>query len=308
MRFIILILGSFLLTGCTVIELTADLIKKIDRSGEARQTSSGARYKVGDPYQVNNVWYYPERNLNYDETGIASWYGDKFAGKATANGEIFNPDLVSAAHKTLPMPSVVRVTNLENGRSLVVRVNDRGPFISTRIIDLSEEAARLLGFRRNGLARVRVQILAEESLRLEREAKRGNFPLLGSQSAVPKPETTAAVVPSVSLSTNATKKKPAETVSSIDLISSNRVTDVIELHPVDTDIYIQVGTFDELGNAEVVLKRVRPIGRTDISSFDDDGRLIHRVRIGPFSDIHNADEALHQVMDNGYRGAKIILD
>ncbi len=142
-------------------------------------------YKIGNPYEIFGVWYYPERDLNYDETGIASWYGPADAGKPTANGEIFDPELISAAHKTLPLPSVVRMTNLENGRSIAVRVNDRGPFVAGRIIDLSEEGARVLGFRDNGIARVRVQLLVEESLRLEREAKNGNFPML---SELEKPE------------------------------------------------------------------------------------------------------------------------
>ena len=137
------------------------------------------RYKVGNPYKVAGIWYYPERNLTYDETGIGSWYGDEFAGKLTANGEIFDPELVTAAHKTLPMPSVVRVTNLDNGKSLVVRINDRGPFVAGRIIDLSREAARRIGYKDNGLARVRVQVLAEQSLRLEKLAKNGEFPSVG---------------------------------------------------------------------------------------------------------------------------------
>ena len=120
-----------------------------------------------------------ERNLKYDETGVGSWYGDEFAGRLAANGEIFDPNKVSTAHKTLPMPSVVRVTNLDNGKSLVVRVNDRGPFVSGRIIDLSREAARLIGYKDSGIAKVRVQILAEQSLQLERLARNGEFPESG---------------------------------------------------------------------------------------------------------------------------------
>ena len=99
------------------------------------------RYKIGNPYEIKNIWYYPKRDLTYEETGIASWYGKEFHGKLTANGEIFNKDIISAAHKTLPMPSMVRVTNLDNGNVLNVRINDRGPYIHGRIIDLSEKAA-----------------------------------------------------------------------------------------------------------------------------------------------------------------------
>ena len=121
-------------------------------------------YKVGKPYQVAGQWYYPRVDYAYREKGLASWYGPNFHGKPTANGEIFDMNKVSAAHKTLPLPSVVRVTNLENGRSLVVRVNDRGPFIRGRIIDVSKKAAELLGFTEQGTALVEVQLVVESSL------------------------------------------------------------------------------------------------------------------------------------------------
>jgi rare lipoprotein A len=113
--------------------------------------------KIGKPYQVFGVTYYPADDRGYDRTGIASWYGPTFHEKATANGEIYNQNDVTAAHKTLPMPSWVEVTNLDNGKSLVVRINDRGPFVDGRIIDLSRRSAELLGVDRPGLARVRVK-------------------------------------------------------------------------------------------------------------------------------------------------------
>ena len=175
--------AALLLYGCTTAELAIDMVKKTQKKKQvekpAVQLEEGTvvaepRYKIGDPYTVGGVWYYPERNLTYDETGIGSWYGDEFAGRLTANGEIFDPEQITAAHKTLPMPSVVRVTNLDNGKSLVVRVNDRGPFVPGRIIDLSRESARLLGFKELGIAKVRVQLLAEQSLRLEDLAKRAS--------------------------------------------------------------------------------------------------------------------------------------
>ena len=131
--------------GLFVMELAIDIYKKQNVDAAEATVVATPRYKVGNPYKVAGIWYYPERDLTYDETGIGSWYGDEFAGKLTANGEIFDPELVTAAHKTLPMPSVVRVTNLDNGKSLVVRVNDRGPFVAGRIIDLSREAARRIG-------------------------------------------------------------------------------------------------------------------------------------------------------------------
>ena len=108
--------------------------------------SAHAGYKVGNPYQIGNIWYYPREQPDYDETGIASWYGPTFYGKHTANGEMYDGNALTAAHRTLPMPVNVRVTNLDNGKSMVVRVNDRGPYAKGRIIDLSRHAAELLGF------------------------------------------------------------------------------------------------------------------------------------------------------------------
>ena len=111
------------------------------------------------PYKVGGVWYTPKDDPRYDEQGTASWYGGKHHGRPTANGERFDKDAVSAAHKTLPIPSVVEVTNLANGKRLKVRINDRGPFVAGRIIDLSQEAARRLGFEGQGVTKVRVRAI-----------------------------------------------------------------------------------------------------------------------------------------------------
>ncbi len=129
-------------------------------------------YRI-DPYQVKGVWYTPRADYNYDETGTASWYGPGFDQQATADGEIYDMNQLSAAHKTLPLPSVVQVTNLQNGRALRLRVNDRGPFVDGRIIDLSRRAAQLLGFESSGTAAVRVKILKDESIQVAEAAMRG---------------------------------------------------------------------------------------------------------------------------------------
>jgi rare lipoprotein A len=117
----------------------------------------GGRRHLGGPYKIAGRWYSPKEDPNYDKVGLASWYGDDFHGRMTANGEIFDSAALSAAHPTLPLPTYVRVTNLDNGASVIVRVNDRGPFSRDRLIDVSERTAELLGFRRSGTARVRVQ-------------------------------------------------------------------------------------------------------------------------------------------------------
>src|ERR1700719_1732809 len=124
----------------------------------------GGTYRVGKPYTVAGRVYVPEEDVNYREEGMASWYGDDFHGRLTANGEIFDMASLSAAHPTLPMPCYVRVTNLSNGKSLIVRVNDRGPYHGNRVMDVSSRAAELLEFKNNGLARVRVEYVARAPL------------------------------------------------------------------------------------------------------------------------------------------------
>jgi len=117
----------------------------------------GGIYKVGKPYQVAGRWYVPRKVTHYDRTGIASWYGAAFHGRRTANGEIYDMNALTAGHPTLPLPSYAYVTNLNNGRTILVRINDRGPYVNNRLIDLSRRSAAELGYTRHGLARVRVR-------------------------------------------------------------------------------------------------------------------------------------------------------
>jgi rare lipoprotein A len=139
----------------------------------------GGTYRVGKPYMVAGRTYSPEENSAYSAEGIASWYGDDFHGRRTANGEVYDMQSISAAHPTLPIPSYARVTNLSNQRSIIVRVNDRGPYHAGRLIDLSAKTARLLGFQDHGTARVRVEYVGRASLagsddtRLEATLRRG---------------------------------------------------------------------------------------------------------------------------------------
>src|SRR5229473_4408903 len=121
-------------------------------------------YRVGKPYTVAGRIYVPEEDTNYRQEGMASWYGDDFHGRQTANGEVFDMESLTAAHPTLPMPCYARVTNLSNGKSLIVRVNDRGPYHGNRLIDVSNKAAELLEFKGNGVARVRVEYVARAPL------------------------------------------------------------------------------------------------------------------------------------------------
>lgn len=166
--------AAIVLGGCAETTLAVHTAKQLGRSEDKAQ----GIYKVGDPYQINGVWYYPAEDYGYSETGIASFYGGEgqgvnFHGRNTANGEVYDMNALTAAHQTLPLPSLVRVTNLENGRSVVLRVNDRGPFVRGRIIDVSRRSAQLLGFESQGIARVRVEILADDSRTLKAAMLRG---------------------------------------------------------------------------------------------------------------------------------------
>ena len=304
------------LSACGAAELAIDLAKKAQNRKEKEEiaaspiaTKASPRYKIGDPYQVAGIWYYPERNLQYDETGVGSWYGDEFAGRLTANGEIFDPAKVSAAHKTLPMPSVVRVTNLDNGKSLVVRINDRGPFVSGRIIDLSREAARLIGYKDSGIARVRVQVLTEQSLKLERLAKQGQFPESDFQEAVP--ESTAVSKPDVKLTARTTRAQPVKRApgqSALELLSRNRVGEVIQTSPVTTEIWVQIGAFHSKQNAEAVLARVSEFGQGQVTPTLRNGQTLYRSRLGPVQQVELADKLLADVLKMGFNGARIVVD
>jgi rare lipoprotein A len=156
-------------------------------------------YRVGNPYEIKGVWYYPAVDYNYDSTGTASWYGEQFEGRLTANGEIFDLNQLTAAHTTLPMPSIVQVTNLENGRALQLRVNDRGPFVGGRLIDVSRRAAQLLGFEMRGTTLVRVKVLKEESIAAAEEAMHGRGQIMVAEAypspPIPPPVESATAAP-----------------------------------------------------------------------------------------------------------------
>lgn len=187
------------LTGCAETELAMHYAKKLPIPGWGSGSSGNVGgYKIGKPYVINGVVYRPREDFHLDETGVASWYGPGFHGRSTANGERYDQYAMTAAHRTLQMPALVKVTNLENGRTAVLRVNDRGPFKKGRIIDVSKAAADKLGFIGNGTARVRVQVLTEESMKLAAAAKAGqNTTLMADNMIRGGVRTASASLPSV---------------------------------------------------------------------------------------------------------------
>lgn len=163
-HFVPALTACLLLAGCTDNGF-------LFRSFGGYSSDSKATYKIGESYQIKGKWYTPKEDYSYHEKGVASWYQEE-NGKLTANGEKYDENIMSASHKTLPLPSMVRITNLENGNVAIVRVNDRGPFVNNRLIDVSQKAAEQLEFNMTGTTLVKVEILPDESKRLKAEILR----------------------------------------------------------------------------------------------------------------------------------------
>lgn len=285
-------------------------------------------YKVGKPYQIGGVWYYPSEDYTYDETGIGSWYGPGFHTKVTANGEVYDENELTAAHRTLPMPSLVRVTNLDNGRSVVVRINDRGPYANGRVIDMSRRGAQLLGYEQTGTAKLRVQILAEESRQIAAAARAGTpAPILaetegqapkaaprsrievaglGNGPTAPLPPATkgggvvgtAEIAPPVTVAGSMVEGRfvPAPVVAELPVRRAGQ-------------IYVQVGAFGNAENLARARARLSSIGQqAQVSAASFGAQKLQRVRVGPMESVEKADGVLAQVIQAGLTDAKIVVD
>ncbi|MDQ1192910.1 rare lipoprotein A [Brevundimonas vesicularis] len=226
------------------------------------------------PYQVRGRWYTPKEQPDYEEVGMASWYGDAFNGRPTSTGERFDMHALTAAHKTLPLPGLVEVTNLENGRRLVVRINDRGPFVDSRIIDLSREAASELGMLSQGVGRVRVRYLG-------RAPQQGGGTLL--RASAPTPRGAVPASPPVSPPVSAPVIAPAPVV-------------VAEV----TTFWVQAGSFSDQVEAGRIADSLSGWVRADRGA----GRF--NVVVGPWDSANAAEAARQSVVARGYAGALLI--
>jgi rare lipoprotein A len=271
--------------------------------GGAGAPTSGPTYKVGQPYEISGNWYYPKEDYSYDETGIASWYGQDFHDHMTANGEIFNKNELTAAHKTLPLPTLARVTNLDNGRSIVVRINDRGPFSGARIIDVSQRAAQLLGFEQNGTAKVRVQVLADESKAIA-DAMRHYGTNTQVASAEPSPAAGPAAVETKTL-------EPIQTTPAIhqQLLETKPVAEAV-IVPVtgSHQIYVQAGAFTVPENAARLQQKLSSLGHASVVNAIVNGKQFYRVRIGPIPDVEHADAMILRVKQAGVAAPRTVVN
>lgn len=254
----------------------------------------GGTYKVGAPYKIMGQWYYPKEDYNYSEVGTASWYGEDFHAKKTANGEKYDMHALTAAHRTLPLPSIVKVTNLENGRSLVLRVNDRGPYAKNRIIDISKRGAQLLGYQTQGTAKVRVEIL-------EKESKELKAALLGQ--------------PCETVKNNAAPVKTApvaagQAVKPLQLIGAESAAahpNAVKAYPKGS-WFVQAGAYSKESAAQTLSKQLDKFGETNIYYVTVNGRQYYRVRLGPYSHKKEAEVAMAKVRNSGIYDVKIMQD
>ena len=301
------------LSSCTSVELAANLGKKAFLKKD-QSKNSRAIYKIGNPYVVDGKRYFPKKNLNYDEKGIASWYGPKFHGKLTANGEIFNQYKLTAAHKTLPIPSAVKVTNLRNNKSLILRVNDRGPFVNDRIIDLSYQSAKKLNLLEAGTGFVRVQILRPESILLEKLAKNGQFPEISDITKKTTPPISQVNFSTVSIKNIGNDKldnyKEPYKKNKIDkhIEEAKRRVQVLKINEKSYNIWIQIASFSNKKSASILKKKFNSIKNINIKKFNLKGKMFFRVRVGPFKNIDKTKEIYNFLIRSGMEGTKIFVD
>lgn len=247
--------------------------------------------KIGRPYTINGRTYYPADERDYDTLGIASWYGPQFHGKQTANGEIFDMNEVSAAHPTLPLPSYVEVTNLANGRTMLVRINDRGPFARGRIIDLSRRAAQLLGFEDKGTQQVRVRRVYP--------TRTGSRPQV-AQSA-PTPSVAPMATPPVSTDLPGDTAEVSEAAKPVAPVPTPDRGNAPGL--LGDPIYVQVAA---LGNEEAALRlafEVRRFGAALVAPADGG---LYRIKVGPFLTRDAAETVRAKMQAEGYREALVL--
>ena len=318
-RFLAAGLMGLLLAACAETQFIAHTAKRVSKGHEKTGKPAYKEiYKIGNPYNIDGVWYYPAVDYDYDETGIASWYGADFHGRRTANGGVYDMNDLTAAHRTLPLPSLVRVTNLENGRILILKVNDRGPYARGRIIDLSRRSAQLVGFLKQGTARVRVQILARESrLLAARLTGKASVATIGTPITVdrlPKPAvTTQDLPPPGGEPVPVASAKPVDGEEQAREpapgFTANAQPGVVTETPVVSSLlFVQAGAYAQFTNANRARAFLSSLGPVKVTSVLIEGRDLFRVRLGPLSTVAEADGYLDAVMGAGYTDARIIVE
>ncbi|THD54301.1 septal ring lytic transglycosylase RlpA family protein [Phenylobacterium sp.] len=323
-RWVVVLMAGASLAACST--LSPKYAVREGAQGSAARPPSNGKNGTSAPYQVGGIWYVPHDQPHYDETGIASWYGDAFQLKATADGEIFDMNQFSAAHTTLPLPSMVEVTNLDNGKKLVVRVNDRGPFVGSRIIDLSHAAARELGYDRAGTAHVRVRYV-------------GPAPLAGPDAGVLYAQ--ATLPPAIPVAGGARRPadedifadatpaapapaplvKPPEAVSVVALAALPSARPTVAESPAPAAAFhddgfhdagpaavfrIQAGAFGDQDNAKKAVAQLARAGAATIEPIERGGQTLYRVTLPGPADEAEAYALRDKVAGIGFADARVL--
>ncbi len=257
----------------------------------------GGYYKVGKPYKVLGQYYTPKEDYGYSEVGVASWYGDDFHNKRTANGETYNMRAITAAHRTLPLPSIVKVTNLENGRSIIARVNDRGPYVKNRIIDVSQKGAELLGYRNKGTAKVRVEILEKESKAIKEAmlSPTNSSTIYSDAIKYDVVDSKAGIAMKIAKAKSEMVEKRAEIDKKVDEYKVEKGV-----------FFVQVGAFADYGKAKEMADSMKRFGKVSIHEayLSKDG--VYRVRLGAYQSRNEAMKILDRVLDYGHSDVSIV--
>lgn len=314
LRLVFALCAFVFLAGCSSVPFFGD---DGSNGNKGKPGKSAGQYKVGSPYKINGVTYKPQEFDTFTETGIASWYGPGFHGKSTANGERFDTNELTAAHRVLPMPSLVRVTNLENGRSVTLRVNDRGPFAHNRVIDVSQKGAELLGFKNKGTARVRVQLMERESARLAELAKKG-ISTRGQELAHNRASGSHApglppVPPAPPIVRQASVQAPM-TLDDGSSLPGHVKGGVFYPDPVvrqeavkPTTLFVQAGSFTQEAAAKSLSTELQAFGPARVYSADVRGARYFRVRIAAKS-VPEADRIIAALKRSGYKDSIIVVE
>jgi len=268
-----------------------------------RPPPTNPHFVLGEPYQAGGALYYPRESYEAQETGLAAVYASDHAD-LTADGEAFDPSALSAAHQTLQLPAVVRLTNLENGLQVLVRINDRGPATPHRLIEVTRRTASRLGFPRDATVRVRLEILPSESHEAV-EAVPG-APHLDIAIA-PRGEVRQASLAAPGAATPPVRGEPSEPPPPAALPVAPLPETVTQVPADPGRLFIRLGTFQNREFANIQRARVAGLGAEVVSTIE--GRTqSHRVVIGPLASVQQADMVLDQVLGSGVTDARIVVE
>ena len=263
---------------------------------------AGGRYQVGNSYQVAGRWFTPHEQPGYDKKGQASWYGEAFHKRKTSNGEWFDMNTMTAAHATLPLPSYAKVTNLENGKSVIVRINDRGPFVDTRILDVSKMAADRLGYRQKGIAKVRLQLIGPAPLNDNgaRHVMAMNDALENGASFTQLADLSQSNASNVQVATaRPNKRKQIENVQQVEYVAP-------QTEQSNAGYVVRVAVFHSLDHAQTAYQELSGFGPAEIIKAVGANGPLYRVQMGPFDNEQDSQSALQTAIASGYEDARVV--